>query len=314
MSITKTKTENKPRRRGELRQLADMYDGILRVRIAAENRLRAQYQGCDETVHAEAVASNRVLQNLYEAEDIIYNDMMDAFEKNPCYEFIMGIPGISTSIATHVLGFIDDPRNFPRFSNLRTFAGLTPGKNKLVKGKKACYNKRLKSYGYVAMGCMLKAAKVAKEEDRPECFYADIYYNWRNIYAERYGKGNDAQCKKKKDGVDYQGNKYNRPDEEAKNWSDLHQHLAAKNKLLDVFLYHIYEHWLTKLGFEVPGLYVHDVLGHHMKYDAADFTSKPVAERKMKRNTQLRNATIRRMEVRELERYERLSEEDRDEE
>ena len=40
---------------------------------------------------------------------------------------------------------------------------------------------------------------------------------------------------------------------------------------------------LTKLKKEVPGLYVHDVLGHHMKYERIDFWSDALATDKKKK-------------------------------
>ena len=170
--------------------------------------------------------------------------------------------------------------DFPRFSELRVFAGLCPGKNKLVKGQRAGYNQRLKTSGYIAFGSMLKVEPVTSGKDwAPKRFYAEIYRKWRNIYLTRYGGG---PVKKKVGGVDKEGNTFTAPTVVAQEWPDLRQHLAAKNKLLDVFMVHLWRKWREACGWSVASLYVHEVLGHHMDYDAADFSSEAMAKRKMK--------------------------------
>jgi hypothetical protein len=277
-AVITTDTEGR-RERGDLRQLADVYESMLRVRIAAENRLRAKGQGADETTPDQRIASDDLIQNIVAGCEIAQARMLASFTTHPVYAWMMGVPGINKTMACRILGMIDDVTLFPRFSNLRTFAGLTPGKNKLTKGEKAVYSTRFKTSIYIAFGSMLKAAAIVGK-NRPEQLYPDIYQRWRMIYTERYGTGNQKQCAKKKDGKDFQDITYSMPDEDAQKWPDLRQHFAAKNKMMDVFLYHVYEEWLTQLGLPVPGLYVHDVLGHHMKYDRAKFSSPAMAKTK----------------------------------
>lgn len=260
----------------DLRNLADIYEQTQKVRIAAENRVRAVAQGADDEVKS-AIASDRVVASLTTAEKYAEADMGVVFESHPLFTFMLGIPGVKNITACRVLGMIEDPRRFPNFGHLRTFSGLTPGKNKLVKGKKACFSSRLKKNLYIVFESMLKAAATTRN-NKPTRFYAEIYRNWREIYKQRHGAGD---CKKKKSGKDEEGNSYTSPDEEAKQWSDLRQHYAAKNKLLDVFLFHIYEQWLIELGAPVPDLYVHKVLGHHTKFDRMEFTSPEMAKKKM---------------------------------
>jgi hypothetical protein len=170
--------------------------------------------------------------------------------------------------------------DFPRFSELRVFAGLCPGKNKLVKGQRAGYNQRLKTTGYIAFGNMLKVEPVTSGKDwAPERFYAEIYRKWRNTYLARYGGG---PVKKKVNGVDKEGNTFTAKTEDAQQWSDLRQHLGSKNKMLDVFFCHLWRKWREACGWSVASLYVHEVLGHQMDYDAEDFSSPEMAKRKMK--------------------------------
>lgn len=258
----------------DLRQLADMYESTIRVRTAAENRVRAMQQGADE---GPLIATTPLVELYSKAEDMLCGEMEEAFEHHPCYRHLMGLPGINKITSCRILGMIGDPTKFARFSNLRTFCGLTPGKNRPVKGEKLPYCRRLKVSLYIAYSSMLKTNATLAERNRPKMMYADIYYKWREIYAHRHGTGANS---KKKNGVDSKGNKYTSPDEVATEWSDLRQSYAAKNKLLDVFVYHLYEEWLERLDLPVPGLYVHDVLGHHMKYNREDFWSEPLFKSK----------------------------------
>jgi hypothetical protein len=328
----------------DLRQLADIYESTVKVRIAAENRLRAISQGFDEGEKPQVLASNRLVEILVMAEEEAENNMKIAFREHPCFDFMMGVPGVNAITACRILGMIGDATMFARFSNLRTFAGMTPGKDRLVKGEKAVFCKRLKTNIHILFDTMLKSGSRVSEKNRPSEMYTAIYAKWRGTYAERYGFGDckhkqNRTCKKpvlkdgknlKKNGkVVYQTRTYsvvdkpegfdewievnpkivtlvfdmqkNSPPEEVEeyvstlpydprmvkkypqDWSDLRQHLAAKRKMMDVFLYHLYEEWLTRLDKQVPGLYVHDVLGHHMKYDRDKFQSDSLRESKIKK-------------------------------
>lgn len=258
-----------------LRDMADAYEQVQRTRIAAENRVRACLQGTDESLLPKLIASDPVCERLRQTEELICENMEVIVAQSPVYEWIMGVPGINRTIAAKILGIIDDPSKFARFSNLRTFCGLTPGKNKLVKGEKAIFSRRLKTTLFIAFASMLKA-KGMKLKHPPQQMYANIYYQWRGIYAARFGAGS---CKKKVGGLDKDGNGYTADDETAQQWPDLRQHFAAKNKLLDVFVYHIYEEWLAPAGLS-PTLYVHEVLGHHAKYERAQFSSPQMSSAK----------------------------------
>jgi hypothetical protein len=129
---------------------------------------------------------------------------------------------------------------------------------------------------------MLKVAPVTSGmEWAPKRFYDEIYRKWRTIYIARHGGG---PVKKKINGVDKEGNKFTSTDDVAQAWPDKRQHLAAKNKLLDVFLCHLWRKWREACGWSVESLYVHEVLGHHMDYDADDFSSPKMAARKLKKH------------------------------
>ena len=149
----------------------------------------------------------QIVASLTLAEKEAEKAMSKVFLEHPCCEFMMGIPGIKNITACRVLGLIEDPRKFATFSKLRVFAGLCPGRNKLVKGQPAVYSVRLKKNLFIVFESFLKAAATTKN-DKPNRFYEGIYRNWRKIYKERYGEGDQSECKKKADGKDHLGGKY----------------------------------------------------------------------------------------------------------
>jgi transcriptional regulator with XRE-family HTH domain len=175
-----------------LRQLADLYEAVLKVRNQCENRLRAVDQGFDDADEESQIANYPLLARLNDSLEQAQTDMEDVLPQHPIYDWLMGIPGINRTLGCRVLGMIpmETEEDFPTFSRLRVFCGLCPGRNKLVKGEKACYNRRLKTSLYVAFGNMLKAqAVVGESENAPRKWYGDIYTQWRKIYAHRHGVG-----------------------------------------------------------------------------------------------------------------------------
>lgn len=253
-----------------LRALADVYEQVIKVRNACANRLRAVEQGKDDPGPDDLVADYPLLNRLNEALSTAQEDMERVLPEHPCYVWAMGVPGINRTVACKILGVIpmESPEDFATFSQLRTFAGICPERNKLVKGEKACFSRRLKTTLYVAWSSMLKAEAVSRgSAGSPARFYAEIYRKWREIYKQRYGEGEPA----KKAG-----------------WPDGRQHHAAKNKLLDVFLCHLWRTWREALGYDVATLYVHEKLGHHMDYAAEEFNSPIMAARKIKQHQRKR--------------------------
>lgn len=267
----------------DLRSLADLYESALKVRNACENRLRAVAQGADDAPGSPPVANNPLLDRLNDALDQARLDMEGELGHHPIYEWLMGIPGINRTMGCRVLGLIpmDGSEDFPSFSKLRVFAGICPGRNRLVKGEKACFSRRLKTALFVAFSSMLKAAAVCEgKPNAPKELYPTIYRKWRATYLARYGAG--AVKKKTADQTDGDDNRFTHPFAEAIEWPDLRQHYAAKNKLLDVFLCHVWRKWREAKGWDVRSLYVHEKLGHHMDYNADDFSSAAMAKKKMK--------------------------------
>lgn len=147
-------------------------------------------------------------------------------------------------------------RDFSTFSELRVFGGLCPGRNKHVKGQRSPFNSRLKTSLYVAFGLLLKGATSVSAKNKPSMLYPTIYNDWRKKYEERYGTGNGAK---------------------AAGWPNGRQHLSAKNKMMDVFLSHLWRVWREEMGWPVRSLYQHAHLGHVTTMDPWAFSSRALA-------------------------------------
>jgi hypothetical protein len=181
--------------------------------------------------------------------------------------------------------------DFPNFSQLKSYSGHCPGKNRREKGSDVAFNSNLRVNCFQAFDSMLKQSRFEAnpKEYHPSNAYGTIYNKWRVTYAGRYGVGAMGLAKmgrmglpkedfvKYKSYVEHEGK--SRPE-----YPDLRQHFMAKNKLLDVFLCHLWRTWREGMGWDVRSLYVHEKLGHFMDYDHNDFSSPALAARKHKEN------------------------------
>lgn len=244
-----------------LRQAADFYESILKVRIAATNRLGAVERATDDGPAPREIASNALVERLNDALEVVREEMLEGISVHPAAVWLLGVPGIHRTLAGRIVGLIpmEGPEDFCTFSKMRKFAGLAPGFNRLKKGEKAPFCKRLKVALFVAAGSFLKAQAVCTgRRNAPRRFYAEIYEAWRATYEQR-----GLQLPEKD------------------RWSKLHQHLAAMDKMLDVFLSHLWKRWRQRASWPVPPLYVHERLGHQDTYDPDDFSTTTSAQRKL---------------------------------
>src|SRR5205085_10179308 len=101
-----------------------------------------------------------------------------------------------------------------------------------TKGEKLHYNKRLKTTLYLVAGSMLKS-------NSP---YRKVYDDSKNYYTAT------------------------RPD-----WTKAHIHMASLRKMEKVFISHLWQTWREAEGLDTRELYVHEKLGHEMKYNKEDF-------------------------------------------
>lgn len=269
----------------DLRVLADLYESMLKVRNAYLSRLTAVVKGLDdEGSIPEGFLVKYPYLRTYEMNlKDIRLEMEVALKEHPAHIFMMGIPGINRTMCCRILGLIPmtTEDNFASFSHLRSFAGIAPGKNRKVKGQKCTFCGRLKSTLHVAFGSMQKAAAICqKSQTRPNRFYPEIYASWRKIYAERHGPEGELSEKAQTEKLDKVTKIVKVKD--VPTWPKYRQHLAARNKMLDVFLVHLWRSWREALSWSVRSLYVHEKLGHEMDYQALDFWSPSMSAKKIK--------------------------------
>ena len=185
--------------------------------------------------------------------------------------------------------------DFPTFSMFRKYVGNCPGHQRLRRNQPAEYNQRLKMYMYQVFSCLLKVAGGVESKGRkpwhPERFYAEFYGNWRITYAERHGIGSTGQEWLEKLGiydpkrftgykvyVDVKNEKTGKITKVPKP-TDYHQNLMAKNKLLDVFQFHLWTCWRRDMDWPTERPYPVERLGHHTEYLPEEFSTVAVRER-----------------------------------
>jgi hypothetical protein len=148
-------------------------------------------------------------------------------------EFLLYVKGCGEIMAAVLLTQIDICKAVS-VSNLWSFAGLAPGKDRKVKGQKCTYNQFLKSKLLGVLGSGFLKSKSP---------YADFYYNMKNrLESEGWGVAckNPSDKKRPKAG---------------------HQHMAANRYMVKMFLKDLYVAWRTIEGLEVREPYQEEYLG-----------------------------------------------------
>jgi len=280
----------------QLRQIADQWEATQKVLFAAQNRSRSEEQGTDETPSQPDPVSPIWIEHMESAIAALMEVMESKIPTHPAYDWMMGVPGINRVMICRICGLIpmDTSDDFHYFSQLRKFAGLAPGFDKKVKGQKLQYNARLRVTLYIAYENMIKArANVQGKDWAPDKFYPDIYDAWRIEYAGRHGVGFNGRkwLEMHVDDVSVFSEFHEWEEKEDKKtgktkrvaiWPDARQHFASIRKMMDVFLSHVWLEWRTNLEWSTEEFYAHAKLGHHTKYDRAEFSSEALATRKKK--------------------------------
>lgn len=206
----------------DLRWQVDLYYQLQKIRIALGNRVDAIVRGADE---GDAELLRRWYNSFVQLEEQVEAEIRKTASTHPVYKWLTSIKGVGPTLAAKLIALVGPDeamakRDTP--SKLWAFAGLAPGQ-RLVKGQKASYNRRLKSLLYVIGTSILKARGPVSQ----------YYY----AAKERY----QAQ----------------RPD-----WTPSHCHLAAMRKMSKVLLACLWEVWRESIGEPTRALYVVEKLGH----------------------------------------------------
>jgi len=168
-----------------------------------------------------------------EIEQNIAKRIGSIVRQHPTWKWLHQVKGVGPVLAGKLVGLVGPDEAMERrdtVSKLWAFAGLAPGQ-KLVKGQKASFNRRLKSLMYVIATSMLRA----------QGKFAEVYYSAKEYYAA------------------------NRPD-----WTPMHCHMAALRKMEKLFLACLWQVWRESIGQPVRKVYVVEKLGHTHVVDPWD--------------------------------------------
>ncbi len=209
-----------------LRALVDTREQMQKARIQFGNRLDSIMRGEDACSEERAETLSRYYNHFLDIERELDRDISSIVANMPIYHCMFGVKGIGPVLAAKLIALIDIER-CPTVSSLWRYAGLAviDGKReRMVKGEKMHYNRRLK------VTCYLIAMSFIKSRSP----YRRLYDEKRAYYEQ------------------------NRPD-----WLKMHRHLAAMRYMVKIFLQHLWITWRTLSDLPVTMPYVHAVNGHN---------------------------------------------------
>lgn len=216
--------------------------------------------------------------------------------------------------------------DFPRFPYLRQYAGHVTGRNRHRPGARSEFNSRLRVYLYQAFTCVLKssalvrraaenAAAAGREYPAPPRMLDELYNEARNMYAAREGVGPLGKARLERQGIydpllhpDYLHFTQTENGKRVPEWTDQRQHLSAKNRCMDPFLYQLWYVWRSNMGWNTTWQEENRsrARGRSTSFDLGTFSSEAVAEKKIKeaerslRNTLRDLANGRRDDLKQL--------------
>jgi len=149
-------------------------------------------------------------------------------------EFLVHVKGCGEQMAAVIMTQFDIHKA-PTVSNLWSFAGLAPGKDRRVKGQKCTYNQFLRAKLCGVLGSGFLKAKSP---------YREYYDNMKNrLESEDWGTPSKNPTDKKRPKAG-------------------HQHKAATRYMIKMFLKDLYVAWRTLEGLPVREPYQEQYLGH----------------------------------------------------
>jgi hypothetical protein len=166
-------------------------------------------------------------------------DIAKEIHKYPLWKnFLQDVKGIGEGMAAVIITEFDINKA-PCVSNLWSFAGLAPGKDRKIKGQKCPYNQFLRSKLCGVLGSSFIKCQAP---------YSQFYYNMKTrLEAENWGMDSKNPVNKDKPKAG-------------------HQHKAAIRYMIKMFLKDLYVAWRTLEGLSVREPYQEEYLGkkHHI--------------------------------------------------
>jgi hypothetical protein len=210
----------------DVKDVAGLYEGVQKLRVMLGNRIGAVEDDRSEASPATLEEWQGWFGQFQELEGDIADGMAAALEFHPLWPWLQCVKGIGPVLSARMLGQIPGIEGFETVSQLWRFAGLgvVDGKaERLVKGEKAHFNKKLKTIMYNIGRQFLKAHGQ----------YTRFYYEAKGHYQAE------------------------RPE-----WTKGHVDLAAMRKMEKMFLSHVWAVWRSEVGLETRPLYVIQHGGH----------------------------------------------------
>jgi hypothetical protein len=197
-------------------------------------------KGVPERDTAILAAMFKRRETVFAYEEELIKSIAEAVKLHPLWDaFLKDVKGVGPGIAGVIISEFDINKS-QAVSNMWSFAGLAPGKDRLVKGKKATFNKFLRSKLCGVLGSSFLKSKSE---------YSEFYYNMKNR-LEQKDWGNLSPNPTNK----------NRP-------KAGHQHNAANRYMIKMFLRDLYVSWRTLANLPVRKPYEEEYLDrkHHEK-------------------------------------------------
>ena len=211
----------------ELVELRKRHDNILRQIKANKSNMDAHL----EEIFLEELQLDKWIDQ--------YKKNMIAFSKllaPDIHNWLTSIGGIGDATAAKLIGELDDIARFDTISKLWRFAGyaVIDGKREhYVKGQTATYNKRLKSLVFMI------GDEFVKHQTSP---YIKIYYEEKKRQRELHPEKIKIDGKWK--------------------FNDGHLHYRAIDKMVKIFLSHVWLVWRQAEGLKISQPYSAQILGH----------------------------------------------------
>jgi hypothetical protein len=210
-----------------LRWLTDVYLQVQKIRIGMGNRIWAVENERDLTDSEATEFRTQLYEQLHGAEGLVASQMEKALEGHPAWPWLQQVKGVGPVLAAQLLGLIGDIEKAPSISSLWRFSGLGVDENgqadRLKKGEKACYNKRLKVVLYKIGTSFLMCNSPYKEK---------IYNPAKEYYAAN------------------------------RDWVPIRTDYAARRKMLKIFEQHLWLKWREAVGLPVSQPWVIEHGGH----------------------------------------------------
>lgn len=173
-------------------------------------------------------------EEVEEIENVLFKAIAKEIHSHPLWkEFLKHIKGCGVTMAAVIITEFDINKA-PTVSNLWSFSGLAPGKDRKEKGKKCPFNQFLRAKLCGVLGSGFLQAKSP---------YAEYYYNMKSrLESANWGTASKNPTDKKRPKAG-------------------HHHKAANRYMVKMFLKDLYVAWRTLEGLTVREPYQEEYLG-----------------------------------------------------